>query len=154
MVEGPAYFAVQNPAEDAELPALYMRSGAFHLTNENGVAYLAAPGGGYVLDQGGQRIQVLDGDLAAAFAQVALYAFPNPGGLTALGDGLYAPNEASGEPAEDATSRLVQGALEGSNVDLSTEIAHMMTAQRGFQMNARMLEAIDELEQAANSLRG
>lgn len=154
MVEGRAYFAVQNPSEDAEVPALYMRSGAFRLTSENGAVYLTAPGGGYVLDQGGQRIQVQNGDIAAAFAQVALYAFPNPGGLTALGDGRYAPNEVSGEPAQDAASRLVQGGLEGSNVDMSTEIAHMMVAQRGFQVNARMLQTIDELEQTVNSLRG
>ncbi len=153
MVEGRAYFAVQNPTENAEVPALYMRSGAFRLTSENGAIYLTAPGGGYVLDQGGQRIQVQNGDIATAFGQVALYAFPNPGGLTALGDGRYAPNEVSGAAAEDATSRLVQGGLEGSNVDMSTEIAHMMVAQRGFQVNARMLQTIDELEQTVNSLR-
>jgi len=89
----------------------------------------------------------------AAFGQVALYAFPNPGGLTALGDGRYAPNEVSGEAAQDATSLLVQGGLEGSNVDMSTEIAHMMVAQRGFQVNARMLQTIDDLEQTVNSLK-
>lgn len=153
MIQGGAYFAVQNPAEDAEVPALYMRSGAFRLADENGATYLTAPGGGYVLDQGGQRIQVQNGDIAAAFNQVALYAFPNPGGLTALGDGRYAPSEASGEPAQDATSLLIQGGLEGSNVDLSTEIAHIMVAQRGFQVNARMLQTIDELEQTVNGLR-
>jgi flagellar basal-body rod protein FlgG len=153
MVEGPAYFAVQNPVENAEVPALYMRSGAFRLANENGSVYLVAPGGGYVLDQGGQRIQIQNGDVTAAFQQVALYAFPNPGGLTALGDGRYAPNAVSGAAAQDATSRLIQGGLEGSNVDMSTEIAHMMVAQRGFQVNARMLQTIDELEQTVNSLR-
>jgi flagellar basal-body rod protein FlgG len=154
MVEGRGYFAIQNPAENADVPALYMRSGAFQLTSENGAVYLTAPGGGYVLDQGGQRIQVQNGDITAAFAQVALYSFPNPGGLTAMGGGRYAPNEVSGEPAQDALSRLVQGGVEGSNVDMSTEIAHMMVAQRGFQLNARMLQTIDEIEQTANGLRG
>ncbi len=154
MVEGRGYFAIQNPAENADVPALYMRSGAFQLTSENGAAYLTAPGGGYVLDQGGQRIQVQNGDITAAFAQVALYSFPNPGGLTAMGGGRYAPNEVSGEPAQDVLSRLVQGGVEGSNVDMSTEIAHMMVAQRGFQLNARMLQTIDEIEQTANGLRG
>jgi flagellar hook-basal body protein len=85
---------------------------------------------------------------------VALFSFPNPGGLTALGGGQYAPNTASGAAAADTVSRLVQGATEGSNVDLATELAHMMTAQRGFQANARILQTIDELEQTANSLRG
>ena len=154
MVEGRGYFAVQNPAENAEVPAYYMRSGAFSLASEGEAIYLTAPGGGYVLDQGGQRIQVQNGDMTAALAQVALYAFPNPGALTALGGGLFQPNESSGQPAQDAASRLVQGGLEGSNVDMATEIAHLMTAQRGFQLNARMLQTIDEIEQTANSLRG
>jgi len=154
MVEGQGFFQVQNPAENAEVPAYYMRSGAFSLSNEGEASYLTAPGGGYVLDQGGQRIQVQNGDVTAALAQVALYAFPNPGALTALGGGLFQPNENSGQPAQDAASRLVQGGLEGSNVDMATEIAHLMTAQRGFQLNARMLQTIDEIEQTANSLRG
>jgi flagellar basal-body rod protein FlgG len=154
MVEGRGYFAVQNPAENADVPAFYMRSGDFQLASENGAIYLTAPGGGYVLDQGGQRIQIQNGDFTAALAQVALYSFPNPGALTAQGGGLYAPNDVSGLPAQDTVSRLVQGGYEGSNVDMSTEIAHMMVAQRGFQINARMLQTIDEIEQTANSLRG
>lgn len=154
MIEGKGYYAVQNPTENADIPAYYMRAGSFQLTNENGSLYLTAPGGAYVLDQGGQRIQIQNGDVAAAFAQVALYAFPNPGGLTTAGDGRYVPNAVSGEPAQDTVSRLVQGGVEGSNVDMSTEIAHMMVAQRGFQLNARMLQTIDELEQTANTLRG
>jgi flagellar basal-body rod protein FlgG len=154
MVEGRGYFAVQNPTGNADVPAYYMRSGAFHLTSDNGAVYLTAPGGGYVLDQGGQRIEVQNGDVTAAMAQVALYAFPDPGSLTALGGGLYQPNDASGAAAQDTTSRLVQGSLEGSNVDMSTEMAHLLVAQRGFQLNAKMLQTIDEIEQTANSLRG
>lgn len=154
VIEGEGYYAVQNPLENADIPALYMRSGSFSLTQENGASYLTAPGGGYVLDQGGQRIQIQNGDIAAAFQQVALYAFPNPGALTGMGGGRFAPNAVSGEPAQDTVSRLAQGATEGSNVDLATELAHMMVAQRGFQASARVLQTIDELEQTANTLRG
>ncbi len=153
MVQGKGYFAVQNPAEDADIPAYYMRAGDFQLTAEGDSIYLAAASGEYVLDQGGQRIQVVDGDVTTALTQVALYSFANPGALTAMGGGRYAPNDNSGEPAEDATSLLVQGGVEGSNVDLATELAHMMVAQRGFQANARILQTIDEIEQAANGLR-
>jgi flagellar basal-body rod protein FlgG len=154
IIEGRGYFAVQNPTANATVPTFYMRSGSFKLADDNGTIYLTAPGGGYVLDQGGQRIPVTNGDVTTALTQVALYSFPNPGGLTALGGGLFAPSTASGAAAQDATSRLVQGGLEGSNVDMATEMAHLMTAQRGFQLNAKMLQTIDEIEQTANSLRG
>lgn len=153
MIEGKGYFAVQNPAEDAEVPVMYMRSATLKQSVENGATYLTAPGGEYVLDQGGQRIQVENGDLTTALTKVVLSSFPNPGALTALGDNRFAPNAASGEPTQDTTSRLVQGATEGSNVDLATELSHMMIAQRGFQANAKILQTIDELEQTANTLR-
>lgn len=154
IIEGRGYIAVQNPTGDAAVPTCYTRSGAFKLTDDNGTLYLTASGGGYALDQAGNRIPVTNGDVAAALSQVALYSFPNPGALTALGGGLYAPSTASGAAAQDAASRLIQGGLEGSNVDMATEMAHLMTAQRGFQLNAKMLQTIDEIEQTANSLRG
>ncbi len=153
MIDGEGYYAIQNPTGDAENAALYMRSGNFSLSEEGGTLYLTAPGGGYVLDQGGQRIEVANGDATAALGQVALYAFNNPGALTALGGGRFTPSEASGEPVEDTVSRLVQGGTEGSNVDLAAEMAHLMIAQRGFTANAKILQTIDELEQTANSLR-
>lgn len=154
LVMGEGYYAVMNPNGDDEQNISYMRSGSFTLTEENGALYLTAPGGYYVLDQGGDRIEVVDGDVAAAFEQVQLYAFQNSGALTALGDSRFAPSESSGEPVEDENSTLVQGLLERSNVDLAGEVSRMMLAQRGFQANARMLQTIDEIEQTANTLRG
>lgn len=154
LILGEGYYAVINPLEGAEQNVSYMRAGSFSLAEENGAMYLTAPGGFYVLDQGGQRIEVANGDVAAAFGQVQLYAFQNPGALTALGGGRFVPSEASGEPAEDENSTLQQGMLERSNVDLAGEVSRMMLAQRGFQANARMLQTIDEIEQTANTLRG
>lgn len=154
MVMGDGYYAVMNPIEAGEQNVSYMRAGSFSLTEENGAMYLTAPGGFYVLDQGGQRIEVAEGNVAAAFQQVQLYAFQNPGALTALGGGRFVPSEASGEPVEDENSTLQQGLLERSNVDLAGEVSRMMVAQRGFQANARVLQTIDEIEQTANTLRG
>lgn len=151
---GDRYYALQNPRAGAEDARLYARGSAFGLAGEGADAYLVAQGGHYVLDGNGQRIAVRDGDLDAAFAQVALYAFPNVSALDALGGGLFAAGEASGAPVAAEDQHLLVGMAEGSNVDLAAEMSQMMVAQRGFQLSARMLQTIDEVEQTVNGLRG
>lgn len=153
-VAGEGYYAVQNPREGAEDARLYTRNSTFSLAGEGDAVYLSTPDGGYVLDANGQRIQVQGDDLDAAFAQVALYAFPNPNGLTARGDGLFAADEASGEPVIDDASQILTGMSESAGVNLAAEMSTMMIAQRGFQLSARMIQTIDEIEQTVNGLRG
>jgi flagellar basal-body rod protein FlgG len=153
-IVGEGYYAVLNPREGAEDARLYARNSAFSLASEGDQVYLKTASGEYVLDGNGQRIQVQGGDLDAAFAQVALYAFPNPDGLTALGDGLFAAGDASGQPVADAASQIVPGISESAGVNLASEMSNMMIAQRGFQLSARMLQTADEIEQTVNGLRG
>jgi flagellar hook protein FlgE len=90
--------------------------------------------------------------------QVALALFTNPGGLLKAGNNLYAESANSGPPAIGAAGTggrgtLVAGALEMSNVDLAQEFTNMITAQRGFQANARVITTSDELLQELISLR-
>lgn len=149
-IEGKGFFAVEDEGGDT----VYTRSGSFSLSVEGNQTYLVLPDGGYLLNRYGQRIAVNDGDMMAAIRQAALYTFPNPGELEALGNGCYAATEASGDPALDNASQLKESAYELSNVDLAEEMTRMMLAQRGLQMNLRMLQTADELEQDANNLRG
>ena len=58
-----------------------------------------------------------------------------------------------GEPGESSFGRLAQGFLEGSNVDMSEELTNLILAQRGFEMNARVLQAADEIMNIINNLR-
>lgn len=153
-IVGEGYYAVQNPAEDAEQEVLYMRASAFALTSDGNATYLVAQGGAYVLDEAGQRIEVQNGDVDAALRRIALLRIPNPGAMTALGGGQFMLTEQAGEAAADETSTMNIGVMAGSNVDMSMEMAHMIVAQRGFQMNARMLQTIDEIEQTASMLNG
>jgi flagellar basal-body rod protein FlgG len=151
-VNGEGFIAVQN----GQGQQVYTRAGNFNLSVEGNQLFLTMPGGEYALDQNCQRIQVQSAnpeDVRAAFDRVALYTFPNPSALTPLGDGLYAQNAASGQAAADAASSLTESASEVSNVDLTAEITRMMIAQRGMQMNLRMLQTADELEQNVNTLR-
>lgn len=82
--------------------------------------------------------------------QVALADFRSPWGLVSLGEGIYSASIASGEAAYGAAGSggrgdISSGALELSNVDLAKEFVKMITAQRGFQANSRVITTSDEL---------
>jgi flagellar hook protein FlgE len=83
-------------------------------------------------------------------AQIMLAKFNNPGGLERVGDGLYRTSSNSGQAIKGEAGKIVQatlsgGSLEMSNVDLAEEFVNMIVAQRGFQANARVLTASDEM---------
>ena len=87
--------------------------------------------------------------------QITLVNFTNPAGLLAEGDNLYLETAASGQPTEgtpgeDALGTLKGGALEGSNVDIVNEMVAMITVQRAYEMNAKMVSAADEMLQYIN----
>ncbi len=85
-----------------------------------------------------------------AMAKVALAQFANELGLSDAGDGLYGASATSGDPQilkpeDDFSSSVVSGALEMSNVDLAKEFTEMITAQRGFQANAKVITTADTI---------
>jgi flagellar basal-body rod protein FlgG len=97
-----------------------------------------------------------DGRVSAggrALGRIALVDVPAPDGLTALGDNLYAPSAASGALRPAAGARLVQGALEGSNVDMATAMVDMMDAQKSFALASRAIQMQDQAMEIANGLR-
>jgi flagellar basal-body rod protein FlgG len=97
-----------------------------------------------------------DGRVAVGERQlgrIELIEVPAPDGLTALGDGLYAATANSGTPRAAGDARLVQGALEGSNVDLADAMVDMMDAQRGFALASRAVQMQDQALEIANGLR-
>jgi flagellar hook protein FlgE len=91
--------------------------------------------------------------------QLALAKFPNPGGLTALGDLVYNQSGSSGEPVVAAPGTTGLGgisanSLETSNVDLATQFVELIRAQQAFQANARVITTSDELlTEAVNLIR-
>ncbi|HEX3141169.1 MAG TPA: flagellar basal-body rod protein FlgG [Rhizobacter sp.] len=81
-----------------------------------------------------------------------LATFVNPAGLRAQGDNLFLATEASGDPTEGdpgsaGFGNLKQGALEGSNVQAVEEMVDMIAAQRGYEMNTKVLSAADNMMQ-------
>ena len=93
------------------------------------------------------------------FGQIAVATFANPSGLEAVGNSMFAATLNSGDfdgVGIDITQvgTLSVGALEMSNVDLSTEFTNMITTQRGFQANSRIITTSDTmLEELINLKR-
>ena len=108
----------------------------------------------------------MDGKITAAYTngqtkllgQIASATFANAAGLEKAGDNLYKTTLNSGEPVvNDITANggsMSTGELEMSNVDLSAEFTDMITTQRGFQANSRIITVSDSmLEELVNLKR-
>ncbi len=90
--------------------------------------------------------------------KLSMAAFPNPGGLVRVGSNAYALSPNSGDPrigAPGSGSRgtVAASSLEGSNVDLSVSFTQLISAQRGFQSNARFISTADEILQELVNLK-
>lgn len=91
-------------------------------------------------------------------AQLALSRFPSPDNLVRSGRNLLLESSSSGQPTTTAANtggvgRVLSGSLELSNVDLGEEFIDMISAQRGFQANSRVITTTDELLQELVNLR-
>jgi flagellar hook protein FlgE len=96
--------------------------------------------------------------VSRSLAQIALAKFNNPSGLLRNGDNVYAESANSGLAVLgfagiSDTSSITPGALENSNVDISTEFTNMIITQRGFQANARVITTADEMLNDVVSLK-
>jgi flagellar basal-body rod protein FlgG len=90
--------------------------------------------------------------------QVQLARFANPSGLDSLGGNLYRETPASGaaelgNPNQNGFGQLEQGYLELSNVTVVEEMVNMIMAQRAYEVNAKAVQASDEMMQMSNNLR-
>lgn len=90
--------------------------------------------------------------------QIQLVRFANAAGLESIGRNLYQQTPASGAPVqgtagqgEFAKTTLNQGFLEGSNVQVVEELINLITAQRAFEANSKVIKAADEILQTSNN---
>lgn len=91
-------------------------------------------------------------------AVIGLASFDNPEGLMKVGNNMFSvtPNSGTpsfGRPSTGSFGALTPGALEMSNVDLSSEFTEMITTQRGFQANSRVITTSDEILQELVNLK-
>lgn len=107
---------------------------------------------GITIEPDGMIWASYDNGQSRLLGQIAVATFPNPAGLEKAGDNLYNATMNSGEfdgvgvnVTSDGTSNIQTGVLEMSNVDLSAEFTEMITTQRGFQANSRIITVSDTL---------
>jgi len=85
-------------------------------------------------------------------------AFVNPGGLNSVGNNIYLPTTASGQPVvggpggSEGLGTIQQGMLEQSNVSVVDQFVQMILAQRSYESNSRVVKAADEMLQQLNQL--
>lgn len=87
--------------------------------------------------------------------RLTIASFANPSGLQALGDNFLAETAASGAaqigaPGDGVRGNLRQGMLEGSNVNVVEELVDMIECQRAYEINSKMISAVDEMLRNAN----
>jgi len=95
---------------------------------------------------------------AQLIGQLSLTGFTNAKGLEALGSNLFVETEASGppltgNPGENGLGTLRQGYLEDSSVDAVREVTQLIEAQRGYEMNAKVISAADQMMGATTQVR-
>ncbi|MDR2044768.1 MAG: flagellar hook-basal body protein [Clostridium sp.] len=176
-VNGKGFFAVRG--EDGN--PYYTRAGDFQwttaanggnmLADSDGRPVMASNGNPIILNQNYVVSQVSvtgDGQLVYPDAnnnpqslgiQIGLFQFRNPAGLEKQGDNLFQQTAASGQPINEAANNeveksvILQGYLEGSNVQVADEMVSMIVTQRAYELNSKAITASDEMLQQANNLR-
>jgi len=94
----------------------------------------------------------------AQIGQFELAKFINPAGLRAIGDNLYVDTPASGAaivgaPGSEGFGEIVQSNLESSNVDVVEEMVGMITAQRAYEINSKMIKTVEDMLSIADNIK-
>ncbi|MFC7332232.1 flagellar basal-body rod protein FlgG [Rhodocista pekingensis] len=165
-INGQGYFQVELP--DGQ--TAYTRAGSFQLNAEGTIVtadgYQLQPGlvvpenaVDITVNPNGEVLVKLDGQTQPAnIGQIQLATFPNPAGLEAIGDNLLLESPASGNviagnPGAPGFGRVIQQALETSNVNIVSEITNLITAQRAYEMNSRVISTSDQMMQSISQMR-
>ena len=165
-INGEGYFQVTLPSGDTA----YTRSGAFQLSPTGEIVtvdgFTIQPGItipnnaiDITVNASGQVEVKIDRTVTPTVAgQLQLAVFPNEAGLLAIGDNLFLETPASGtaatgNPASTGFGSLQQGFLETSNVNVVEEITNLITAQRAYEMNSKVIETSDQMMATISNIR-
>ncbi len=165
-IQGRGYFHIQLPSGDDA----YTRAGSFQLSPDGQIVtpdgFVVAPG--ITIPSGATDISInasgevqvkLDGQITPqTVGQLELTTFPNDAGLEAIGDNLLLETPSSGAPSTGTPGStgfgsLQQGFLEISNVDAVSEITSMISAQRAYELNSKVISTADEMMSTVSQLR-
>lgn len=106
------------------------------------------------------EVRVIQGlnDAPQVIGQIDVVNFINPAGLKAMGKNVFMQTPSSGQPQTsrpglNGTGYLSQGQLESSNVNIVDEMVNMITAQRAYETNSKVIQASDQMLQSINNMR-
>ena len=165
-INGEGYFRITLPSGDTA----YSRAGSFQLDGDGDVVtvdgFTVQPGltvppnaVDISVNASGEVLVSLDGVTAPSnIGQLELARFPNDAGLLAIGDKLFLETPASGgatvaAPGTAGFGTIQQGFLETSNVNVVEEITNLITAQRAYEMNSKVIETSDQMMSTLTNLR-
>ena len=165
-VQGKGWIQVEMPSGETA----YTRAGSFQLSAEGKIVTAdgyTVKGGGTIprdalditINTSGEILVKQAGQAQLQrVGQFELASFANDAGLQASGDNLFQNTTASGDPVTGTAGRqgfgtLLQGFLETSNVNTVQEVTNLITAQRAYEMNSKVIKAADEMMSSLNQMR-
>ena len=165
-IQGNGYFQVTLPSG----ATAYTRDGTFGLAPDGTIVtadgYVVQPGiqvptnaTSVTINTSGQVQATISGQTAPqTLGQLQLAAFPNDAGLQAQGGNLFVQTSASGAPVAGTPGSpgfgsVMQGFIETSNVNVVTEITNLITAQRAYEMNSKVITTSDQMLSTLSNLR-
>jgi flagellar basal-body rod protein FlgG len=167
VIQGNGFFQIQQPSGTLA----YTKSGSFHLNSTGQVVtangqLLNPP---ITIPQTAQTITIgSDGTVSYSQAgqtasqqagQIQLANFANPSGLNSIGNSLFLPTDASGDPitgtpgGSEGMGALLQGYVEQSNVSIVQEFVNLIVSQRAYEANSKVVKAADDMYQQVNNLK-
>lgn len=165
-IQGKGYFQVTLPSGDVG----YTRAGSFQLSPEGEMVTqegyplatsitIPSNAKSVTISATGQVQAKIEGQIAVQdLGTLELANFINPNGLEALGDNMFKETVASGGPITGTPGDIgfgttLQNYLENSNVDSVKEITSLITAQRSYEMNSKVISTADQMMQVANQVK-
>ena len=166
VIQGKGFFQIQTPSGQTA----YTRSGNFQLDKNGNMVdangnplqpqiTIPAQAQSITIASDGTVSYTQPGQTTAQTAgQIQLANFANPGGLNSIGNGLFMPTDASGDPIVDVPGgqnglgTLQQGYLESSNVSVVEEFINMISSQRAYEASSKVVKAADEMYQQVNNV--
>jgi flagellar basal-body rod protein FlgG len=165
-IQGKGFFQVRRPAGDLA----YTRAGLFQLDRNGNMVTaegdpiepqitIPANAQSVTISQDGTVSYTMPGqNTAQKGGQIQLVNFQNPAGLNSLGNSLFQPTDASGDPqvgnpgGAEGIGTVMQGYSEQSNVNVVEEFVNLIQSQRAYEANSRVVKAADEMYQQVNQI--
>lgn len=165
MIMGDGFFAIQNNGE-----TFYTRDGGFTVDSQGIIktrdGFTVVPG--ITIPTNTAKLNIANNGMVEAFVrnqlepiqlgQIPVFTFINPAGLHDFGGNKVRMTTASGEPIQniagtESAGEIQQGTLESSNVSIMNEMTNLIKAQRGYEMNSKVMGVADQMLQTVNNIR-